>query len=584
MSREKEKPTVPGLIAWGAKTAVLGVKNLFFRPEEEPVPAVREEEPEHTGPVVIRQGMLVGVYNSKKTVEVYAGIPYAKPPVGDLRWKEPQPPEKWEGIFQADHFAPMSMQKAAGPVFDSIYQMKVYNRTAVDLKKRTKPPVSEDSLYLNIWKPAGEQRDLPVLFFIHGGSLESGQTWFEDYNGESLAAKGIIVVNFAYRLGIFGYLALPALAGESPNGTTGNYGLLDQIQALKWVWSNISAFGGDPDNITIAGESAGACAVNALCVSPLAKGLFRRAIAESGGILAREAYHSFRNLDDAFEAGAKVCSELMHADLEKLRNTEARRLLKLKAKNNAMTVDGYAITKEPWQSYACGENNEEALLGGYNLHEADLFTMLGRKPTAQTYRERLKAAVGEHAAEAELFYPAQDDESAKRQLNLVLGGAWFGYSHHLWAQELDRQGRSSYQYYFAKDNARLGANHAGELVYAYGNLRYHAPSYDGSDRKLSTIMKDYWVNFVKRGDPNGEGLPEWKSYAGAPGCLLRLDRKIEMIKDPCVPLYQVIGRYQDDLVRAREARRLEARQAQEAEAEDEDTDVSNEAEQDNGEE
>ena len=566
--KDNRKPGGLALAGWGLKTAALGIKNLLVKRTEEPVPAVRADSLENTEPVVIRQGMLVGVYNSKKTVEVYAGIPYAKPPVGELRWKEPQPPSAWEGILRADHFGPMSMQRQVSPVMNSIYEMKVLNRTAVDLKKKTKEPCSEDSLYLNIWKPAGRQADLPVLLFIHGGSFETGQTWWEDYNGESLAAKGIVVVNFAYRLGIFGYLALPELAAESPNHTTGNYGLLDQIQALKWVWKNISAFGGDPDNITIAGESSGAAAVGALCVSPLAKGLFRRAIAESGGITPRVPYHSFRSYRQATEAGKKVLEKLSVSSLDHLREIDASKLLSLKIPNNAMTVDGYAITKQPYLSYLAGENNEEAVLGGFNQKEADLFTMLMKKPTAATYRERLSIAAGDHAAEVELFYPARDDQSAISQYNKVLGGTWFAYSHHLWASYLDAQGRSAYLYYFTKDNGRLGANHTGELVYAYGNLRYHAPSYDASDRKLSALMKEYWVNFVKWGNPNGEGLPEWKSFAAAPGEVMNLDRKCAMVKDLYIPLYEVLGRYQAELEAklAAEEEEAAAREAQEAAA------------------
>ena len=200
---------------------------LISRPPTRPVPAVDGKNGGPTGVVSIASGDLRGVYTRDMAVEVYAGIPYAKPPVGELRWREPQPAEPWEGIYEADHFAPMSMQQVNSPVYDSLTRIIGYHDYSISLSDNYIPPVSEDSLYLNVWKPAGDVSGLPVLVFIHGGSLQSGQSWYKDYSGEGLARKGAVVVNMGYRLGVFGFFADPELAVESSNGTTGNYGLLE---------------------------------------------------------------------------------------------------------------------------------------------------------------------------------------------------------------------------------------------------------------------------------------------------------------------------------------------------------------------
>ena len=225
-------------------------------PKEKLVPATYEGA-NRTGKIKVKEGRLTGVYNKDGSVEVYAGIPYAKAPVGDLRWKEPKNPEKYKGVLRADHFQPMAMQKRTNRVVSSATDIFFYRNVTRTIKNRYVPKMSEDCLYLNIWKPRGPQKKLPVVFYIHGGSLTTGQAWWEDYNGESYAKNDVIFVNFSYRLGALGFYADENLASESPNGTTGMYGFLDQLKALDWVRANIEKFGGDPDNITIAGESAG---------------------------------------------------------------------------------------------------------------------------------------------------------------------------------------------------------------------------------------------------------------------------------------------------------------------------------------
>ena len=466
--------------------------------------------------------------------------------MGELRWVEPQEPEAWDGVRVCDTFAPMSMQQRNPVLIDSLMQIFGYHTFKISLNDNWREPVSEDSLYLNIWKPAGEVKDAPVLFFIHGGSLETGQSYFGDYNGETLASQGIIVVNFAYRLNVFGYFASEELAAESPNGTTGNYGLLDQIAALRWVSENIEAFGGDPANITIAGESAGASSVNALCVSPLAKGLFRRAIAESSGITAVQPYHTFRSMDKALETGTNILREF-HADsVKQLREIDAGTLVNTAYSNTAMTVDGYAITEQPYLTYEKGQNNEEALLSGFNGREADVFN-LTLHVTTSNYKVLLSNVLGEWAEEAASLYPASSDREAKSNINTVLSAAWFAYSHHDWSRRLTQQGKPAYLYYFTKQNGGIGDWHSGEMIYAYGNLKNAPQNYTEEDFALSDLMQQYWLNFVRTGDPNGEGLPEWPTFAEAETKALHFDSDVEPVEDPYLPLDALLDAYQDSL-------------------------------------
>ena len=537
--------------------AVVLIAARLSAPPIRAIPAVNAKDPSPTGVVTVAQGKLTGVYNADRSVEVYAGIPYAKPPVGELRWREPQPPEAWEGVRVCDTFAPMSMQPRTNTVFASLSEIAAFHTFRITTEDNFLAPMSEDSLYLNVWKPAGDVSGLPVLVYVHGGSLTTGQAWYDQYNGEAIAKEGVIVVNFAYRLGVFGYYANEELAAESPNGTTGNYGLLDQIQALKWVRENIAAFGGDPARVTLAGESAGASSVNALCVSPLSEGLFDRAIAESSGITAKVPYHTFRPLEDALKTGADIQAEFGAASVAELRAVPAEKLVGTRYSNAEMTVDGWAITEQPYLTYEKGENHESALLQGYNVHEADFFA-LGQKVTAENYAEALRPLYGACAEEAVKLVPARPQDGyykqiidaggdAKGAFDEALSAAWFSYSHYRWALLLGAEGRPVYTYYFTKDNRGLGSNHAGELPYFYGCLETHPKNYDESDRALSAQMLQYYVNFIKTGDPNGAGLPRWEAFADAPERVLELGAEVKMIEAPHLGLHRLLDRYQDGL-------------------------------------
>lgn len=547
---------LPRLAGWIVFAAALALTFRLFDPPIRAIPAVESNNPAPTGIVTVAQGDLTGVYTADGGVEVYTGIPYAAPPVGALRWREPQSAEPWEGVRVCDHFAPMSMQVRNATWFNSLTEWGIYHTFRAKLVGNTLEPMSEDSLYLNVWKPAGEQEKLPVMVYIHGGSLTTGQPSWVEYNGESLARKGIVVVNFGYRLNVFGYLATEQLAAESPSGTTGNYGLLDQIAALEWVHDNIAAFGGDPEQVTICGESAGASSVNALCVSPLSEGLFRRAIAESSGVVAKQPYHTFRTLADALEMGRNIMAEFGANSMDDLRGIPAEQLVNTKFTNNSMTVDGYAITEQPYLTYEKGGNHEEALLNGFNVHEADLFTLF-TKVTRENYVDTLCPLLGDWAEDAAALYPPTPvDEKyhwlveaggdAKGSSNAVYSAAWFSYSHYCWTRLLAARDKPVWEYRFTKDNGGLGSAHGGELPYAFGNLGRHAWLYDESDRALSEVMQEYWANFVKTGDPNGTGLPTWEPTRDG-RTVLELGEQIAPAADPALALYDLLDAYQDSV-------------------------------------
>ncbi|MCR5310796.1 MAG: carboxylesterase family protein [Lachnospiraceae bacterium] len=542
-------------LCWISFLVLLAAVYFVTAPPVKRVPAMEGFKVQVTEPVKVSEGTLTGVYNKDKSVKIYAGIPYAKAPVGDLRWREPQAPDKYEGIYKADRFGPMAMQKQNGPLYDSLYQIIGFHKYNFSLFDNYREPASEDCLYLNIWSPArAESKPLPVIFYVHGGSLTTGQSYYTEYRGEDLAKKGVVFVNFAYRLGVFGYYASNELAEESENGTTGNYGLLDQIAALKWVKENISAFGGDPNNITIAGESAGSSSVNALCVSPLTEGLFERAIAESSSVLAPKPYHTFRPLSNALETGLRIMREFGAKNISDLRNVPAEKLLNTKFQNSSMTVDGYAIIEEPYLTYQKGNNHEKALLNGFNAKEADAF-LLSTKADADNYEELLKPISGNYAHELAALVPAGSVErdqkfiidaggEAKGALCHVYSAAWFTYSHYLWSNMMVKENRPVYEYYFTKSNRSLSNFHAGELPYAYGNLWRSKGVYDSSDFALSEIMQNYWVNFAKYGNPNGEGLPEWTPVTEENRQIIEFNNQISMIDDPYLPIYEILDKYQ----------------------------------------
>ena len=527
----------------GSFVAMLALLGVIFYGTQGPFkarPAVADKNAKVTEVVTVADGQLTGVTTADGAVEVFAGIPYAKPPIGELRWREPQDPEPWEGVLAADHFAPMSMQPQNSQLYSSLAQIIGYHDYKISLDDNFRDLNSEDALYLNIWKPAGDVSDLPVLVYIHGGALQTGQPWYADYRGEGLARKGVVVVNMGYRLGVFGFLADEELAAESPNHTTGNYGLLDQIKALEWVRDNISAFGGDPANVTIAGESAGSACVSALCTSPLARGLFRRAIGESSTVSAPEPAHSFRLLDEALKTGQETKARFGASSIEELRKLDAETLVAATDVNHHITVDGYVLTETPYESYAKGIHNEEAALHGFNAYEGTAFILFDNA-NLKNYESKVRLMFKEYADEVLALYPVTTDEEAKNTWIDLYSAYFFSYGHYCWTRQATALGVPTYEYYFTKSNGRLGAWHSGEEVYCYGNIPADSRLYDADDRSLSEIFCSYFANFAATGDPNGAGLPRWEQASDGK-TVQELNVNVQAVDDPYLPIYEILDR------------------------------------------
>ena len=497
----------------------------------------------HTEAVSVTGGDVRGIYNKDGTIEIFAGIPFAAPPVGDRRWKEPQNVIPWEGVLEADTFAPMAMQKKKTALYNFLFQLYTHSK-----KDRTfNGPQSEDCLYLNVWKPVEKAPEggWPVLVYVHGGSLMSGQSWYSKYDGENLARNGIVFVSIAYRTGVFGYFADKDLAAESEYGTTGNYGLLDQIKALEWVHNNIAAFDGDVNNVTIAGESAGSSSVNALCATPLTKGYFRRAIGESSSVIQQTPPHTFRTMEAALKMGNDIKAEFNCQNVEELRAVPAEKLIQTKYANNSMTVDGYALPETPYEIYKKGENHEEALLNGFNKQEAfgfTYFTKVNKKNIATLLEPSLKDNTDAFLSK---YDHSKNNKQVKELYNDVFSAYCFTYPHECWSKTVEAQGKPVYEYYFSRDNNEIGTYHSGEMVYAYRNVP-RTRNYKPYDYELEEIISSYWLNFVKTGNPNGNDtngvpLPQWQTTAESNGLLMEFGDTCGMIEDPFGYIYEYIA-------------------------------------------
>ena len=526
-----------GWLGWiGAFIAIL----LLTWPPMKHVPAYEGKTPTYTETVSLEKGDVRGVVIDDGRVELYAGIPYAKPPVGELRWREPQDPDPWAGVLDADQFAPMCMQPVGLPIVDSLKQIIGYHEYSISLRDNYRPAVSEDGLYVNVWKPAGKAEGLPVLVYIHGGTLQTGQPWYGDYAGTGLAREGVIVVNLGYRLGVFGYLADEGLRAESEHGTTGNYGLLDQIKALEWVQNNIAAFGGDPENVTLAGESAGAASVSAICTSPLAKGLFRRVLLESSTVASVEPPHSFRSYDDAIASGTELKARYGVNTPAELRALDAEQIVNEAYTQHFMTVDGYALVETPYESYRKGAYNEQAILHGYNSEESGPFLILGHA-SMKNYEQRVRAFFKEYADDVLKLCAPTTDAEAKDLWAQIYGAIFFNYPHYCENRLAAENGIPVWEYYFSKHNGRLGAWHSGELIYFYGNLPKDSRLFDEADYTLEKNITGYILNYLKTGDPNGAGLPAWESNADS-ARLMEFGDNTGMIGEKYLALYEILDR------------------------------------------
>lgn len=450
------------------------------------------------------KGEVEGTYNSETGIYSYKGIPFAKAPEGDLRWKAPQPREEWEGTFDATEFGAICMQ--GEPVSFSMWTQEFIAPAG---------NMSEDCLNLNIWTKEGTvDSNRPVIVFIHGGGFSSGSGSVPIYNGEKMAEKDVVFVTINYRVGILGFLAHPELTEESPNNASGNYGLMDQITALEWVQTNISNFGGDPNNVTIAGQSAGSFSVNYLVSSPLASGLFHKAIAESGAALLPSARLTIDNsLSSAEERGLDAISSLGVSGISELRKLPADSLLTVQRQFGTPIIDGYVIPDQIYTLFREGNYNDVPLLTGWNEDEGFSF---GPAPNAEQFRQNIQNQFEEDADDVLELFSAETDSAAQRSQKDLSMLNTFGLQNWKWVQMQNQTGNSPvYLYHFTRDlpytseQQDFGAFHTGEVPYAYNTLHTSDRPWSQADRDLAEMMSSYWVSFAEDGDPNSEGLPEW---------------------------------------------------------------------------
>jgi para-nitrobenzyl esterase len=475
-------------------------------------------------------GLIADVAPDVSGVRVFKGIPYASPPVGDLRWKRPVPAKPWDEVRKAEEWGPRCMQSNRLGDIDP-------------LNKR----MEEDCLYLNVWTPARSSSEkLPVMLWIYGGSNNVGAGSQPDYDGANLAKKGVVVVTINYRLDVFGFLAHPELTAESGTNSSGNYGLLDQIAALQWVQRNISAFGGDPGSVTVFGESAGAFDISLLMVSPLAKGLFARAIGESGGALTPIPAFGPKPLREGEQDGVKFAQGLGAGSLTELRAKAAQEILQAATKAPITygfgVVDGFVVPEHPAKAYAQGKQHEVPLLAGWTVDEGTLFAARLAKwgPDLPSYSERIRAQFKDQAEEVlKLYPPGATLEDDKRTFAELFGDEIIAYGNWAWIERnASRLTPPTYRYYFARRPpgapalsvnplAAPGVYHAAELYYVWSNLQVRDWPWEDDDRRLADTMSTYWVNFAKTGNPNGQGLPEWPIYKpGGSGQVMQLGKEI----------------------------------------------------------
>jgi len=459
-------------------------------------------------PVVKTENGLVSGYKSGE-IAIFKGVPFAAPPVGDLRWKAPQPVKSWTGILKCEKFSASPMQSNPRPFM-------------MWTEEFITPPdnLNEDCLYLNIWSPFKSAKDkLPVFVWIYGGGFSSGSAACAVYDGEEMSKQGIVFVSINYRVGVLGFLAHPELTSESGNKVSGNYGLLDQVEALKWIKKNIAAFGGDPEKVTIAGQSAGSMAVCSLVASPLAKGLFSGAIAQSGGILTR---FMTGNLEDAEKAGLTFMGKLKALNIAELRKKPAEELIAAGGSFGPVS-DGYMIPKDVFAAFKSGQFNDVSMMAGWVTGDGSL--MGEQKMTPEKYKQQASEKYGTQADEYLKLFPGNTSEqvaASLKELNLMQFASlpaylWAGFSkskaylYQFSHVPVDKPGFPNY-----------GAFHTSEVPFALHTLHLWNRPWRAVDLSVEKTMNNFWVNFIKTGNPNGEGLPVWTAYDKAEGKIMEI--------------------------------------------------------------
>ncbi len=489
-------------------------------------------------------------------VRSFKGIPFGQPPVGDLRWKDPQPVKNWSGVRNADQFGPRCMQRT-GPGADYWFRSN---------------GMSEDCLYLNVWTPAksGKER-LPVLVYIFGGGFQNGDGSEPRYDGGNMASKGIVAVSVNYRTNIFGFFSHPELTKESAHHASGNYGLMDSVAALQWVQKNIAAFGGDPKRVTIAGESAGSIAVSALMASPLSKNLIAGAIGESGALISTLPPQT---LADTEKDGTRFASAASADSLAALRAMKAEQIQDLAAKGGPglrfrPNLDGHFLPKLLAQIFEAGEQAKVPLLAGSNTEEMPARAVLGNsEPTPENFAAAVRRQYGEHADEVLKVYEATTPEGILQAATDLASARFIGHGTWKWAElHLKTGGKPIYRYMYAHPRPKFlpaadapapaaaaasnrpspgpsiprGASHSAEIQYVMGNLpldkRY---AWEAADFKVSEVSQAYFVNFIKTGNPNGAGLPNWPAYTSPGYERMRLEVNSHAQQEPERGRYQAL--------------------------------------------
>jgi para-nitrobenzyl esterase len=510
--------------------------------------------------VKIVNGIIESTAPPKDGVRNFKGIPFAQPPVGDLRWREPQPVKNWTGVRSADQFGPRCMQRSGGDYWFRSNGM------------------SEDCLYLNVWTPAKSSREmLPVLVYIFGGGFQNGDGSEPRYDGESMARKGIVAVSINYRLNVFGFFSHPELTKESPHHASGNYGLLDQVAALQWVQKNISAFGGDPKRVTIAGESAGSIAVSALMASPLSKTMMAGAIGESGALISTLPP---RPLDETEKDGFQFAETVGAPSLAALRAMGAEKIME--SLSNAVgpargsapslrfspNLDGYFLSMTLTTIFEAGEQAKVPLLAGSNSEEQSARSILGEnEPTVENFVEAVRKLYRDNGDQVLKVYAPRTPEEVLQAATDLASARFIAHGTWKWTElQMKTGGKPVYRYFYTRirppyrgtpgesspegrggrgamlPQARRGAAHSAEIQYAMGNLdldnRYN---WERGDHKVSETMQAYFVNFVNTGNPDGRGLPNWPRYEAKSNYMrMRIDVVSAAEPEPGRSRYQVL--------------------------------------------
>jgi para-nitrobenzyl esterase len=500
-------------------------------------------------PVKVEGGLVQGAIEDE--MAVYRGIPFAAPPVGDLRWRAPQPVEKWGGVKETIKFAPACIQGIMmGPGGSG-------------------PAPSEDCLYLNIWSPAKSPGDrVPVFVWIYGGGFAGGATSIPTFSGEKLAKKGVVLVSIAYRVGQMGFFVHPELSAETKNRVSGNYGLLDMISGLQWIQRNIAAFGGDPNRVTIFGESAGGIAVSMLCASPLAKGLFHGAISESGGSFGPPRPdplpgENMRRLADAERDGEETLEAAGVASIAEARKLSPEKLSGGGSRDRGGSatrggggpprlsywpiIDGWVIPDDQYKLYEAKQYNDVPVLIGYNSDEGLSFSP---PATPEDYISNVKSRFGPFADKLIAAYPPGTGKVAKTARDLMRDAA-FGWQTWIWARLQSKTGKSKVFYYYFDQHpdypadspqAGQGSPHGQEVAYVFQHLNPNQQSAK-SDEAISEAMATYWTNFAKSGDPNGPNLPKWPAFSDANPVLMYFAQTPHTGPVPSADALEVMDQY-----------------------------------------